>query len=153
MESISRSFRKGLLSNKVNTINPTIYNIICWFAGLLGQMTRQPNVPSIFFFVISCKILCKNGCNVFILFYYKLTKIKTKSFDAWSTSHLSQQPSEPAYYIVDCWISSLCDWHNLPSRRVPTDYNWIGLNNLPKDDGDLSPHVPIYSGGPWKFPK
>ena len=23
---------------------------------------------------------------------------------AWSTSHLSQQPSEPAYYIVDCRI-------------------------------------------------
>ena len=29
--------------------------------------------------------------------------------DAWSTSHLSQQTSEPAYYIVDCWISSISD--------------------------------------------
>ena len=25
--------------------------------------------------------------------------------DAWSTSHLSQQTSQPAYYIVDCRIS------------------------------------------------
>ena len=25
--------------------------------------------------------------------------------DAWSTSHSSQHPSEPAYYIVDCRIS------------------------------------------------
>ena len=24
--------------------------------------------------------------------------------DAWSTSYLSHQPSEPAYYIVDCRI-------------------------------------------------
>ena len=24
--------------------------------------------------------------------------------DTWSTSHLSHQPREPAYYIVDCWI-------------------------------------------------
>ena len=26
--------------------------------------------------------------------------------DTWSTSHLSQQTSEPAYYIVDCRISN-----------------------------------------------
>ena len=25
--------------------------------------------------------------------------------DAWWTSHLSHRPSEPVYYIVDCWIS------------------------------------------------
>ena len=24
--------------------------------------------------------------------------------DTWSTSHLSQQPTKPAYYIEDCWI-------------------------------------------------
>ena len=27
--------------------------------------------------------------------------------DTWSTSLLSHWPSEPAYYIVDCWISNL----------------------------------------------
>ena len=27
--------------------------------------------------------------------------------DTWSTSRLSHRPSEPAYYIVDCRISSL----------------------------------------------
>ena len=26
------------------SINPTIYDIICWFAGLLGQITRRPSV-------------------------------------------------------------------------------------------------------------
>ena len=27
-----------------------------------------------------------------------------RTLDAWSMSHLSHRPSEPAYYIVDCWI-------------------------------------------------
>ena len=35
--------------------NPTIYNIICWFAGLMGQMTRRPCVwhSKYYFFIIS----------------------------------------------------------------------------------------------------
>ena len=54
-------------------------------------------------------------------FLINLQKIKLKSFecpksmrnygkkylemsDAWSMSHLSHWPSEPGYYIVDCWI-------------------------------------------------
>ena len=31
-------------------------------------------------------------------------KKKLGTSDAWSTSHLSHRPSEPAYYIVDCRI-------------------------------------------------
>ena len=31
--------------------------------------------------------------------------------DVLSMSHLSHRPSEPAYYIVDCWISGLCSVH------------------------------------------
>ena len=74
----------------------------------------------LFFFIISCKILCKNCFN---LFSYNFTKIKIKSFecpksirimkkiilgisDAWSMSRSSHRPSEPAYYIEDCRISS-----------------------------------------------
>ena len=34
-----------------------------------------------------------------------MKKIMLGTSDAWLTSHLSQQPSKPAYYIVDCWIS------------------------------------------------
>ena len=30
--------------------------------------------------------------------------------DAWSTSHLSYWPSEPAYYIVDGWIFGDKEW-------------------------------------------
>ena len=31
-------------------------------------------------------------------------KIMLGTSDAWLTSHSSQQPSKPEYYILDCWI-------------------------------------------------
>ena len=87
---------------------------------------QASDVPAItFFFIISCKILCKNSINLFFYFLYKFTKMKIKSFecpkyiwnykkrkmlgklDAWSTSHLSQPTSKAAYYIVDFKSSSL----------------------------------------------
>ena len=58
------------------------------------------------------------------IFFKRNTQIKIKSFecpksiryyekkimlvtsDAWSMSHLSHRPSEPAYYIEDCRISA-----------------------------------------------
>ena len=33
-----------------------------------------------------------------------MKEIMLGTSDAWSTSQSSQQPSEPAYYIVDCLI-------------------------------------------------
>ena len=40
------------------------------------------------------------------MYFLKIYKNKNKEFlDAWWMSHLSQQPREPAYYIVDCRIS------------------------------------------------
>ena len=98
----------------------------------MGQMNHRPSVwcsKYYFFFLISCKILCKNPFNYF---FHKFTKIKSfecpKSIrnyekimlgtsDAWSTSHLSHRSSEPAYYIVDCriliWLR--CLYKNLNS--------------------------------------
>ena len=40
--------------------------------------------------------------------------------DAWLRSHLSQQTSEPAYYIVDCRISN---------ELALTDIGWIVDSN------------------------
>ena len=61
--------------------NPSIYNIIYWFAGPMGQMTLWPCVwcsNYYLFFIKSCKILCKNHYNFFL---YKITKMKLKSFE------------------------------------------------------------------------
>ena len=68
--------------------------------------------------MISCKILCTNPFNLFSFSFYKITKIKIKSFEctksiksikkmilgtsnSWSTIRLSHRPSNPAWYIVD----------------------------------------------------
>ena len=62
---------------------------------LIDQVSDVPSI--IFFFIISCKILCENCFN---LFSYKFTKIKRKSFEcpksmrnyrknnAWNIRHL-----------------------------------------------------------------
>ena len=64
---------------------PTIYNIIRWFAGTNNSSTKPSSKfqcsKYYFFFIISCKILCK--------------------------SHSSHRPSEPAYYIEDCRMSGI----------------------------------------------
>ena len=60
--------------------NPTIFNIICWVGGSLGWSSHWPSVwcSKYFFFIKSCKILCKNPFNYF---FYKITKMKIKSFE------------------------------------------------------------------------
>ena len=60
--------------------NPTIYNIIHWFAGTLGRMTGQQSVwcskqSKWFLQMLSWQVIC---------------------------------PIEPVYCIVDCWISTPC---------------------------------------------
>ena len=62
---------------EARTKNLTIFNIIRWFAGLLGQMTQRPGL--LFFSIISCKILCKKY--IFLLFLYEIAKMKIKSFE------------------------------------------------------------------------
>ena len=104
---------------KYEFINPSIYNIIRWVAWTMGQMNRQPSVwcsKYYLFFMISCKILCKNPFNLFSYFF--ITKIKIKSFechksiksirkvilgtsDSWLTIHLSHRPSNHALYIAN----------------------------------------------------
>ena len=81
----------------VVTLNPTIFNIICWLAGSMGQTTHQPSVwcsKYYLFFIISFKILCKN-CSIYLLIFYKFTKIRIKSFEC---------PMSIKYYEkIDAW--------------------------------------------------
>ena len=62
------------------TRNPSIYNIIRWFAGQMWQTTLQPCVwcskNYSFFFIKSCKILSKNPFNLFFIFFMNLQKWK-----------------------------------------------------------------------------
>ena len=37
-----------------------------------------------------------------------MKRIMLGTSETWSTSHLSQQPSKPVYYIVDCRIFEGC---------------------------------------------
>ena len=46
-------------------------------AGSMGQMNRRPSVwcsKYYFFFMISCRILCKNTFNLFVYFFFKIQK-------------------------------------------------------------------------------
>ena len=96
---------------------PTIYNIICWFAGSLGQMTRRPSLwwsKYYFFFHNFLQNSFQKSFQFTFLFFYNFTKIRINSYetimkkimlgtsDAWSTSHLSQQTS-----ILYCRLTDL----------------------------------------------
>ena len=59
---------------------PTIYNIIRWFTGTNDSSTKRLMLQ-LFFFIISCNILCKNSFNSFIYLFFYFTKIKVKSFE------------------------------------------------------------------------
>ena len=96
---INQNLNKGLQKSdnfQYNTLGS-------WDKRLIDQASDVPSTYY-FFFIISCRILCKN---LFNLSFYKFTKIKSfecpksirnykkiiRTSDAWSTSHLSQQTS------------------------------------------------------------
>ena len=102
----------------------------------MGQMNRRPSIwcsKYYFFFMISCKILCKKPFNSFYYFFYKITKIKLKSFEysksikslknkTWNIRRLvgdsfvplSQRPS-----ILYCRLSDLA---RLPIRNRNSEH-------------------------------
>ena len=80
---LKKSYRDLFCASYDTFANPTIYNIIRWFAGLMGQTTRWPSVwrSKYFFFIISyrlraLKTLYFHFCN----FIKKNKKNKLKGF-------------------------------------------------------------------------
>ena len=84
-----------------------------WADGTNESSTKHLMFQVLFFFMISCRILCKNTFNLFVYFLKKNTEIKVKSFecpksikiilwtsDALSTIRLSNRPSEPAWIYL-----------------------------------------------------
>ena len=67
--SLLRHFQKMQLKTNIKqllntTLNPTIFNIIRWVAGTIVSLTKRMICEVLFFFIISCKILCKNPFNL-----------------------------------------------------------------------------------------
>ena len=106
--------------------NPSIYNTIRWFAGMLGQKTCWPSISQIFQEKISFSFfLIDLGNSKLFMFIIKKWKNKFKQFwkaffkefvkkkdntwtlDSWSMSSLFRRPSELAYYIEDWRIFDL----------------------------------------------
>ena len=91
----------------VKSINFRYNMLLRWDAGTKDSSTKRLMFKVLFFFMISCRILCKNALNLFV------SKIKVKSSecpksikslkkiilgtsDAWSMIRLSNRPSDPA---------------------------------------------------------
>ena len=110
--------------------DPTIFNIIRWDDGSLGQMTHRSSIwcSKHYFF----KLLLGHSKSLFLfLWSYKKIKIKLKRFlqrilqeimkkmlgtsDTWSMSSLSHRTSDPAYYIED-W--RILKWHAAVKNQV-----------------------------------
>ena len=71
--------------------NPTIYNIIHWFAGQMGQTNCWPSV--------SCS-------NYYYFFFHKITKMKLKTFkkqswkkDIWNVRRLVDESFVPLTHL------------------------------------------------------
>ena len=92
-----------------------------WYVGLLVRLDKwlinqASDVPSITFLwflralkilhLYFCKFIKKINWNIFSKNFARNHEkiIILGASDAWPTSHLSQQTSEPLYYIVDCRI-------------------------------------------------
>ena len=107
-------------SKKEGTWNPTIYNIIRWFAGLLGRMTRGPSVwcSKHYFFIISYGLI--GHSKLFILIFENYKKINWDNFckELEHQSCLSQGLSHPVYYIED-WQIYIWFLRNDCRRNLP----------------------------------
>ena len=105
--------------------NPSIYNIICWVAWMMGQTNRQPSVwcsKYHFFSWFLAKFFAKI-LSIYFLIFYKITKIKIKNFECprsirnyekkntWNVKRLVDDSFVPlaqqTSYILDWQMSKL----------------------------------------------
>ena len=126
----------NLLHPHQNNLEPEVrisYKIrqsTIWYAGLLGQMTHWPSIwcsKYYFFFMISCKILCKNGFNVF---FHRFTKINWKKFctefskklwkknNTWNIRCLVNESFVPATQQASILYWRLTDLQKMPSASL-----------------------------------
>ena len=58
----------------INLLNLQYNTLVCLFAGTNESSTKRLMFQVLFFFMISCRILCKNTFNLFVYFFKKLQK-------------------------------------------------------------------------------
>ena len=85
----------------------------CWIDRTNQSSTKHLMFQALFFFIISYRLRAlkteKINWNIFCKEFCKRLwkKIMLGTSDAWLMRHLSQRPSQPAYYIEDCRIFRL----------------------------------------------
>ena len=57
-------------------------------------------------FMISCKSLCKNAFNLFSYFFYKITKIKIKSFECPKSKKYKKNTWNIRFLVDDSFVPS-----------------------------------------------
>ena len=95
------------LPSFLKSVNLQYNTLVRWADGTNDLSTKRLMFQVLFFFIKSCKILCKN---LFILFFYKITKMKIKSFEC--------PKSIGNYEKKNTWnISCLVDKSFVPSAQ------------------------------------
>ena len=106
----------GRLETKSLYKNLSIYNIIRWFAGPMGQTTRWPSVWCSKYYFFFHKILQNSLQKHFQFIFWKITKMKIKSFECpnsirnWNFRHLVNEsfvPSAQWTSVLYCRLSDL----------------------------------------------
>ena len=99
------------------------YNTLgCWVHGTNNSSTKCL-MFQVFFFIKSCNILCKNPFNLFFLFFYKITKMKIKSFECrksirnyekntWNVKRLVDDSFVPSAQQTSVLYSRLTDFRS-----------------------------------------
>ena len=115
------------------TKTPTIYNIIHWLGGSLGQMTHRPSVwcsKYYFFFHNFLQNSLQKSFQFIFLFFYNFTKIKIKSFEcpksirnyeknnAWNIRRLVDESFVPATPVIQRIILKIVEFQNSPGQRM-----------------------------------
>ena len=72
----------------------------------------------------------------------RILQVILATSDPWSMSHLSQQPSKPAYYIKDCRI--LGPWGAISNRRIFNETVFSSISAKVWGKATL-----LRSDGPW----
>ena len=126
--------------------NLTIYNIIPWFAGPMGQTTRPPSVwPSKYFFLIisyrliapktlynSCNFIkkkkikknCKSFCKEFCKILWK-NKLEHQTIDQQVVCPIAQRTSVLYCKLTDFWLFRLARiffWSGSPKKAIVGEF-------------------------------